>query len=1617
MDCANSNGRAMFVPLSSGEESYLRQEDARRRRKLRLIQVREEEKRIARERNAWYKRRAAESTEAKRAEQATAFETEKLLVLSNLHDKYKAALAAIGDAQRHAHEYNANMQIRAKQQLELLAASDAIVDDRFNGALVTQQKMQLIRDERERVIRENMRKVQAIAERQRRHAEKVALTKLERERSDQVLKGGMARRVQETAAYVTLPADLNTTRLHASAPLVQRHNIRHASVMDGWVEGDRKRLDEDVRQHTAMEARSVDVQRAVARGTNAQDIVTAQRDADAALDWLSSLERQMKNDPQRHDIMYTLAAKAEAEDGGEVLRERAFESLFRSDPVNDNQDVPAHVPFEQPVPQEALPTPRSAAPRRRRPPAIPAAAFYPRLEDPTRDGVVADKLSRETTVTAPLTTSPEAEKQSVCPEALLREQAGTLEYDHPAPWQPTASPPRAPLSVQRPPVSTKTKSIPEPQKTVVVGVDECVKPLTPVLSPPIMPQVVLEKLEEDIVVASPAQSPAPSPAQLPAPSPGASSVSTPVPSLSITPTFLPTHRVPGTSATSNQRFPSSVSTPEGSMPVLRFREPSSSYVSTPVVTSFGSNTSAVRPTSARTQDNVQATRAYEPTTPDATDATLQSAKEASSNSAVSSLSELPRHADGPSVDVGDVSSVIISELTPSSELPSRAAKSSIMMNLSSSDLLDVSSASDDNWASLDDLARRYSVSSSDDSLLMDNVRATTAPKPILSPASSSVSVSSGSTQRSRIPRRRIGNSAASSTSSVQTASATKGDAPLDDLLLPKQQNRSASSSSKSSVSSLRHQSTIKWTASRNSATSGINTTPSLLRASSGDDDVALLPASHFSTLSSSSCEHDMSLTSHHSAAESPSARGGPNEAPMLLEEIDSEVKMPLPCFDLGSSLVSSSSSDWNDASSLLRQSLRRRSHQLLGSSSSSSSSTELTPTSNPTKARQRILDLLGGSSSSSSSSSDGFVGTPGVELDAEISNTLQRMQRLMGESSLPQYTLSSVGDSVLTSDVSSSVTIGRTTGFTTQSLLDDGRVGVGNLSSSVSLSSSLTDTAPISQWFLAVPKGSAPTAGLSSSSSSSASGDSKLAVADMFEHPQTAHPTPLTIADGLDRSIDVARRTSPRHSVNEMLMSESSSLSDCEASMAARVLPRKSPASSLPSLVSDSECDNTPDFDFLGGRRMIASSSSSAMSNDQTPVHHASMPSASASSESLANDPTPVLHDALGASSDEPAAWLPSASASSQSLANDQTPVQHAALSTPRLRSVVPIDATIEFLGSMKLISSSSSSSVTSSAPSTFHDPLPADLYAGAGLADTSHDDAYSQWLVAPLGGPPSAVASGDEEEKAEAPVAPVDLAVIDLSQLSASSHNDDGNDEAPRVTAWSVLRTEDAVMDAPLASFSSHHGLDASFDDSSFASSSSSSSLYTGSEPSLFAQSLLPPMPYPSMPMHIPPPPVAIDFLNSSSSSSSSNISRRPSLRDDNAPSIADQLRLRNPQLFERMQRRKETVQYQAPPVPASARSLAERRTKAEADRVAQSMSTSSNPTLERLSHGERARVSSNEMKSRSRRLYEKLPEVVERKRQQDILSQRLERLQKLRQDEKARRGVARGANNSKGA
>ncbi|GLE11507.1 hypothetical protein PINS_up023963 [Pythium insidiosum] len=59
----------------------------------------------------------------------------------------------------------------------------------------------------------------------------------------------------------------------------------------------------------------------------------------------------------------------------------------------------------------------------------------------------------------------------------------------------------------------------------------------------------------------------------------------------------------------------------------------------------------------------------------------------------------------------------------------------------------------------------------------------------------------------------------------------------------------------------------------------------------------------------------------------------------------------------------------------------------------------------------------------------------------------------------------------------------------------------------------------------------------------------------------------------------------------------------------------------------------------------------------------------------------------------------------------------------------------------------------------------------------------------------------------------------------------------------------------------------------------------------------------------------------------------------------------------------------------------------------------------LERLASGERAKMSAQEMRERTKRLYNKLPEVLERKRQEEVLERRRQRLAEMREREKARR------------
>ncbi|TMW64303.1 hypothetical protein Poli38472_012925 [Pythium oligandrum] len=140
----------------------------------------------------------------------------------------------------------------------------------------------------------------------------------------------------------------------------------------------------------------------------------------------------------------------------------------------------------------------------------------------------------------------------------------------------------------------------------------------------------------------------------------------------------------------------------------------------------------------------------------------------------------------------------------------------------------------------------------------------------------------------------------------------------------------------------------------------------------------------------------------------------------------------------------------------------------------------------------------------------------------------------------------------------------------------------------------------------------------------------------------------------------------------------------------------------------------------------------------------------------------------------------------------------------------------------------------------------------------------------------------------------------------------------------------------------------------------------------------------------------------------------------DQEEGSLADAFRRRHPEFQRRAQRNQELIEQrrqqqedqQEPARPAAERQEEQtpERKQSARSRVSLPDGSSFSPMprsnlLDRLASGERAKMSAQEMRERTRRLYQQLPEVVERKRQEEVLAKRRQRLHELREREKERR------------
>ncbi|RHY60812.1 hypothetical protein DYB38_001287, partial [Aphanomyces astaci] len=334
----------------TSEEHFLRQEESQRRRKQRLIEVRRQEKRIAQEQAQWYKAQLKQTHNRKRAARMQVAEVEKSVVLSALHAKYNASLAAIGEAHALATELNSSLQARAKRQLEVLAHNDGVENQRFSSAVDDAHEDVRRRTARERIARENMAKIHEIASRQRAHAEKVQRHKLERDERERQHRDAMARAVEARREHTTVSPTsvapvqvhesmLHHSRLHAMTHTtsssvtrnrIVRHNVHHAAAMDAWNEGRRKRHEVDQATHAKFMAAEAQTADARDRGAAAERQMVDDLDAKTTLQWLQDADRvyTQQTAARQRDLRYVMHRSARERQTLERATEAAFEATF-----------------------------------------------------------------------------------------------------------------------------------------------------------------------------------------------------------------------------------------------------------------------------------------------------------------------------------------------------------------------------------------------------------------------------------------------------------------------------------------------------------------------------------------------------------------------------------------------------------------------------------------------------------------------------------------------------------------------------------------------------------------------------------------------------------------------------------------------------------------------------------------------------------------------------------------------------------------------------------------------------------------------------------------------------------------------------------------------------------------------------------------------------------------------------------------------------------------------------------------------------------------------------------------------------------------------------------------
>lgn len=341
-----------LVPLSAGEiELYAGRDEAARRRQ-RLLDVRDRERRIAQQ----VTRRYRENLDRLRGKKVRGAQLELTLqhevLLSELHQRYRLSLQSMGTAHRNAR----------KKLLELLEqANDEALKWQFNEHVVAKHRSgEAIRshdeEERERLARrweveQNLMRLRDLATKQRAEASEHA--KKEREAQTQRVKeteeAERVRRENMAEEVVTMPrphandvVSYHFTRLHClstdpatAGPTrtnvkVVRHNTRHPSAKCGVEEAVKYREEVDKRLEQRRRENEENSETANTRGADAMDVVASRKGGEKAMEWLASIDKSDRKELSPESITDADAhAVSRLRRTPESARDKEFARMFR----------------------------------------------------------------------------------------------------------------------------------------------------------------------------------------------------------------------------------------------------------------------------------------------------------------------------------------------------------------------------------------------------------------------------------------------------------------------------------------------------------------------------------------------------------------------------------------------------------------------------------------------------------------------------------------------------------------------------------------------------------------------------------------------------------------------------------------------------------------------------------------------------------------------------------------------------------------------------------------------------------------------------------------------------------------------------------------------------------------------------------------------------------------------------------------------------------------------------------------------------------------------------------------------------------------------------------------